>query len=156
MLDNTAVANAGRTAHLHDRLPSGETEQVSRASSRSTTLITAAATVLPAQAPAEATGVARIRAKVARAIELAFLMGAVRVDAALGLAAIHGLFSESDLASIRPTCRWAIVAGDIPGQPGLRIEIFGCEQPRQIKEAWPPPSAGRPHLITHPDAARHP
>ncbi|GAT68939.1 transposase [Planomonospora sphaerica] len=49
---------------------------------------------------AAATGVARIRAKMARAIELASLVGAERVDAALGLAAIHGRFGESDLASI--------------------------------------------------------
>lgn len=49
---------------------------------------------------AAATGAARIRAKMARAIELASLVGAERVDAALGLAAIHGRFGESDLASI--------------------------------------------------------
>lgn len=36
----------------------------------------------------------------ARAIELASLVGVERVDAALGLAAIHGRFGESDLASI--------------------------------------------------------
>ncbi|WP_433511785.1 Mu transposase domain-containing protein [Nonomuraea sp. CA-143628] len=49
---------------------------------------------------AAATGVARIRAKMARAIELASLVSAERVDAALGLAAIHGRFGDSDLASI--------------------------------------------------------
>lgn len=49
---------------------------------------------------AAATGVARIRSKMARAIELASLVGDQRVDKALGLAAVHGRFDESDLASI--------------------------------------------------------
>nr|WP_191896551.1 IS21 family transposase [Planomonospora parontospora] len=49
---------------------------------------------------AAATGVARIRAKMARAIELASLLDPARVDAALGLAAVHGRFGEADLASI--------------------------------------------------------
>ncbi|MEU7942403.1 IS21 family transposase [Microbispora bryophytorum] len=49
---------------------------------------------------AAATGVPRIRAKMVRAVELAALLGAARVDEALGLAAIGGRFAESDLASI--------------------------------------------------------
>ncbi|WP_433358912.1 IS21 family transposase [Streptosporangium sp. CA-115845] len=49
---------------------------------------------------AAATGVARIRAKMARAVELRSLLGAARVDEALGLAAINGRFAEADLASI--------------------------------------------------------
>ncbi len=49
---------------------------------------------------AAATGVVRIRAKMARAVELASLLGAARVDEALGLAAINGRFAEADLASI--------------------------------------------------------
>jgi hypothetical protein len=49
---------------------------------------------------AAATGVARIRTKMARAVELASLLGAARVDEALGLAAINGRFADADLASI--------------------------------------------------------
>lgn len=49
---------------------------------------------------AAATGVARIRAKMASAVELAAIVGATRVDQALGLAAIHGRFGDDDLASI--------------------------------------------------------
>jgi hypothetical protein len=49
---------------------------------------------------AAATGVTRIRAKMARAIELAAVLDAERVDEALGLAAISGRFAEGDLASI--------------------------------------------------------
>lgn len=47
-----------------------------------------------------ATGVARIRAKMAQAVELAALVGADEVDRALGTAALAGRFAEGDLASI--------------------------------------------------------
>lgn len=49
---------------------------------------------------AAATGVARIRAKMADAVELAALVGAAPVDRALGMAALAGRFAEADLASI--------------------------------------------------------
>jgi hypothetical protein len=49
---------------------------------------------------AGATGVVRIRAKMAHAVELAAVCGARRVEAALGLAAIAGRFADGDLASI--------------------------------------------------------
>lgn len=49
---------------------------------------------------AAASGAARIRSKMARAVELATVVGADRVDAALGLAAIAGRFADGDLASI--------------------------------------------------------
>lgn len=49
---------------------------------------------------AAATGVVRIRAKMARAVELTAVLGSDRVDEALGLAAIAGRFAEDDLASI--------------------------------------------------------
>jgi hypothetical protein len=49
---------------------------------------------------AAATGVSRIRAKMARAVELTALLGATVVDEALGLAAINSRFGEGDLASI--------------------------------------------------------
>ena|SRR5690242_8172067 len=47
-----------------------------------------------------ASGAARIRSKMARAVELAAVVGAGQVDAALGLAAIAGRFAGGDLASI--------------------------------------------------------
>jgi hypothetical protein len=49
---------------------------------------------------AAAAGVTRIRAKMARAIELSAVLSTERVDEALGLAAIAGRFTEDDLASI--------------------------------------------------------
>ena len=51
-------------------------------------------------AEAAASGAARIRSKMARAVELAAVVGAARADAALGLAAIAGRFADGDLASI--------------------------------------------------------
>jgi transposase len=47
-----------------------------------------------------ATGVARVRAKMADATELAALVGAEVVDRALGVAALAGRFADEDLASI--------------------------------------------------------
>jgi hypothetical protein len=44
--------------------------------------------------------VTRIRAKMARALQLSAVLGVERVDEALGLAAIAGRFAEDDLASI--------------------------------------------------------
>ena len=49
---------------------------------------------------ASAVGTVRIRAKMADAVQLAALVGAERVDAALGVAATAGRFAEADLASI--------------------------------------------------------
>ena len=49
---------------------------------------------------AAASGAVRIRSKMARAVELAAVVGADKVDAALGLAAIAGRFADADLASI--------------------------------------------------------
>ena len=49
---------------------------------------------------AAATGVQRIRSKMARAVELARILGGQKVDEALGLAAIAGRFDDADLASI--------------------------------------------------------
>jgi transposase len=51
-------------------------------------------------AEAAASGAGRIRSKMARAVELAAVVGSDRVDAALGLAAIAGRFADGDLASI--------------------------------------------------------
>jgi hypothetical protein len=49
---------------------------------------------------ASAVGAQRIRSKMARAVELAAVVGAHAVDDALGLAAISGRFGEDDLACI--------------------------------------------------------
>jgi len=49
---------------------------------------------------AAATGTVRVRSKMARAVELAALVGREPVEAALGLAAGAGRFAEGDLASI--------------------------------------------------------
>lgn len=49
---------------------------------------------------ASAVGTVRIRAKMADAVELAALVGASRVDHALGVAAAAGRFAEADLAAI--------------------------------------------------------
>ena len=51
-------------------------------------------------AEAAASGAARIRSKMARAVELAAVVGADKVEAALGLAAIACRFADGDLASI--------------------------------------------------------
>jgi transposase len=51
-------------------------------------------------AEAAASGASRIRSKMARAVELAAVVGTDRTDAALGLAAIAGRFAGGDLASI--------------------------------------------------------
>ncbi|NUK01111.1 hypothetical protein [Streptomyces lunaelactis] len=45
-------------------------------------------------------GAVRIRAKMARAVELATVMGSDSVDLALGLAATAGRFADDDLLSI--------------------------------------------------------
>ncbi len=47
-----------------------------------------------------ATGVARIRSKMAEALDLAALFGADEIDRALGTAALAGRFADGDLASI--------------------------------------------------------
>ncbi len=49
---------------------------------------------------ASAAGTVRVRARMADAVQLAALVGAERVDAALGVAATAGRFAEADLASI--------------------------------------------------------
>jgi len=44
--------------------------------------------------------VARIRSKMAKAVELAALVGTTPVDRALGMAALAGRFEDGDLASV--------------------------------------------------------
>jgi hypothetical protein len=49
---------------------------------------------------AAASGATRVRAKMARAVEFASIVGTTRVDAALGLAATAGRFADTDLGAI--------------------------------------------------------
>jgi len=49
---------------------------------------------------AAAAGAQRVRSKMARAVEFASLLGAPRVEQALGLAAVAGRFDDTDLSSI--------------------------------------------------------
>ncbi|MGH9068770.1 MAG: Mu transposase domain-containing protein [Acidimicrobiales bacterium] len=80
-----------------------------------------------------ATGVSRIRAKMARAIELAVLVGTAPVDRALGMAALASRFAEDDLARILDHLERAEVVSDLvvadeahSAQPGTSSwEDFG-------------------------------
>lgn len=82
---------------------------------------------------AGAVGAQRIRSKMARAVELAAVVGAQAVDDALGLAAIAGRFAEDDLASIVDHRAGAGASVDVvradethSAQPGTsRWEVFG-------------------------------
>jgi hypothetical protein len=62
---------------------------------------------------AAAGGVTRVRSKMARAVELAAIVGAQRVDQALGLAAIAGRFDDHDLASILDHLALSGAPGDV-------------------------------------------
>ena len=64
---------------------------------------------------ASAAGAVRVRAKMAAAVELAALVGAEAVDAALGVAATAGRFAENDLA--------AIVSHRATGKPATDLVI---------------------------------
>lgn len=62
---------------------------------------------------AAAAGAARVRTKMAQAVELACALGVERVDQALGLAAIAGRFAEDDLASILDHLALSGTPGDV-------------------------------------------
>jgi transposase len=62
---------------------------------------------------AAATGVQRVRFKMARAVELAAVTGAQDVDQALGLAAVTGRFGDDDLAAILDHLAVSGPAGDL-------------------------------------------
>jgi transposase len=62
---------------------------------------------------AAAAGAPRIRSKMARAVELATLVGADKADAALGLAAIAGRFADDDLPAILDHLAMQGAAGDV-------------------------------------------
>ena len=74
---------------------------------------------------AAAAGTTRMKVKMAQAVTLARLNGQVRVDWALGHAAMFGRFADGDLASI--------LAADPPGQP-RRADDAHSLQPRTA--AW--------------------
>lgn len=58
-------------------------------------------------------GAVRIRAKMARAVELATVMGSDKVDQALGLAAAAGRFADNDLVSILEHLAASKPAGEV-------------------------------------------
>jgi transposase len=62
---------------------------------------------------AAAAGAQRVRSKMARAVELAAVVGADRADQALGLAAITGRFGDHDLAAILDHLAVAGAAGEL-------------------------------------------
>jgi transposase len=62
---------------------------------------------------AAAAGASRIRSKMARAVELAAVVGEARTDTALGLAAVAGRFAGDDLASIIDHLDAEGAAGDV-------------------------------------------
>lgn len=62
---------------------------------------------------AAASGTSRVRSKMARAVELATILGAQRVDQALGLAAAAGRFGETDLASVLDYLALGGTGGDL-------------------------------------------
>jgi transposase len=62
---------------------------------------------------AGAAGAQRIRSKMARAVELAAVVGAAKVDHALGLAAITGRFADDDLPAIVDHLAAAGAAGEV-------------------------------------------
>ena len=80
-----------------------------------------------------ALGTARIRTKMAQAVELAALVGTPVVDRALGMAALAGRFGEADLASIadhlergRPVAELVSADEAFSAQPGTGAwEGFG-------------------------------
>jgi hypothetical protein len=82
---------------------------------------------------AAAVGAQRVRSKMARAVELATIVGADRVDQALGLAAAAGRFGDTDLAAILDHLATAGAVTDLVRadeshsvQPGTRgWEVFG-------------------------------
>jgi hypothetical protein len=69
------------------------------------------------------TGVARVRAKMAGAMELAAMIGATRSARRLGMAALAGRFAENDLASIIDHLGRAEVAED-PGEDSAQGDWF--------------------------------
>jgi transposase len=62
---------------------------------------------------AAAAGTQRVRSKMARAVELAAVVGTARVDEALGLAAIAGRFGDDDLAAILDHLALSSPAGEV-------------------------------------------
>jgi len=72
-------------------------------------------------AEAAATGVSRVRAKMATAVQLAALHGAGAVDRALGQAAAAGRFADGDLAAI--LAHQACAAAGEPSRAGEQSSL---------------------------------
>jgi hypothetical protein len=73
---------------------------------------------------AAAAGASRVRAKMARAVELAALVGRERVEVALAEAAVAGRFAEGDLPSILD-----YLAGRAPGEASTALDEAFSVQP---------------------------
>src|SRR5262249_13517513 len=78
---------------------------------------------------AAATGATRVRAKMARAVEFATILGQARVDQALGLAAAAGRFDEHDLGSILDHLA-------LHGDPGDMVRVDETHSAQPGTGAW--------------------
>jgi hypothetical protein len=78
---------------------------------------------------AAATGATRVRAKMARAVEFATILGTARVDQALGLAAAAGRFDEHDLGSILDHLA-------LRGDPGDTVHVDETHSAQPGTGAW--------------------
>ncbi len=100
-------------------------------------------------AEAAAAGTTRVRAKMARAVQMAVLHGAEPVDRALGQAAAAGRFADGDLAVIL-----AHQASAAPGEPSRAGEGRTLAQGHQRLGAPRRQAGGRPVTATrHDDGA---
>jgi hypothetical protein len=78
---------------------------------------------------AAATGATRVRAKMDRAVEFAAVLGAAKVDQALGLAAAAGRFDETDLGSILDHL-------SLRGDPGDLIHVDEAHSAQPGTGSW--------------------
>jgi transposase len=78
---------------------------------------------------AAATGTVRVRAKMARAVEFAALLGTAKVDQALGLAAAAGRFDEGDLGSILDHIA-------LKGDPGELVRVDETHSAQPGTASW--------------------
>jgi transposase len=78
---------------------------------------------------AAATGTVRVRAKMARAVEFAAILGTARVDQALGLAAAAGRFDEADLGSILDHLA-------LHGDPGALVRVDETHSAQPGTGSW--------------------
>ena len=98
---------------------------------------------------AAATGATRVRAKMARAVELAAVLGPARVDQALGLAATAGRFDEHDLGSILDHLA-------LHGDPGDLVRADETHSAQPGTSAWSRSGASSASADDHIDHSGHP